>query len=190
MGCKELIEALQRTRDEKIAAIWNEAKAEASKLRAEADERIEAARRSLETGFEAAAGKAAGRALYRAQGEARKILLGAERDITERLFAVAKSLLPELRRIDRERIFELLLRELPPLAWGEVSVHPDDAALARRLLPGARINPAGDVSGGMEAESADRAVRVVNTFEKRLERCRRELLPQMMREVYERLSLH
>jgi vacuolar-type H+-ATPase subunit E/Vma4 len=42
------------------------------------------------------------------------------------------------------------------------------------------------ITGGLETISTEGEVRVVNTFEKRLERMWEEMLPEIMKEVKER----
>ena len=41
------------------------------------------------------------------------------------------------------------------------------------------------ITGGMDAETADGAIRVVNTFEKRIERAWADLLPLLIKDVYQ-----
>ncbi len=67
-------------------------------------------------------------------------------------------------------------------------MNPADIGLAKRHFPGAEIVPDETISGGMDATAEDGAIRVMNTFEKRLERAWREMLPLLIKDVYQEVS--
>lgn|SRR5574341_14409 len=188
MGCKELIESLRQARDEKVIAIWDEAEREADRIKAEALLKAEQVRADFERRRAAAAGEKAARALSDASSAARTHRLNAEKELSDRLFSLAAASLAVLRRPDERSMFAALAAELPPFSWKTVRVNPGDAALAKELFPGAEIVPENTITGGMDVMTGAGKVRVVNTLEKRLERAWPEVLPEMIRDVYEELS--
>jgi vacuolar-type H+-ATPase subunit E/Vma4 len=115
--------------------------------------------------------------------KAKMIRLSSEESLSARLFRLAESCLPLLRETGYEDVFRRLSLELPPLEWQTVKVHPGDLALTGRFFPGAEIVPDKSISGGMVAEAEESGIRVVNTFEKRLERAWAEMLPKLLEDV-------
>ena len=115
----------------------------------------------------------------------RKKLL-AERALADRLYGLAQSSLPALRNVGYRDMFVSFAQELPRFAWKTIRVNPGDGALAREQFPGAEVQFDKTITGGLEAISDGGEVRVVNTFEKRLERTWEEMLPEIMKEVKER----
>jgi vacuolar-type H+-ATPase subunit E/Vma4 len=69
-----------------------------------------------------------------------------------------------------------------------VRVHPADIDLARKHLSDAEIVPVETITGGMDAAMEDETVRVINTFEKRLELAWADLLPLLISDVYQEVS--
>jgi vacuolar-type H+-ATPase subunit E/Vma4 len=128
------------------------------------------------------------RVLAEEGGRARSIRLGAEKTLSDRFFSVARASLAQLRLTGYPEIFEKLARELPPLPWKIVRVHPADKELARAFFPDAEIAPVETITGGLDAATADGAIRVVNTFEKRIERAWADLLPLLIKDVYQEAS--
>ncbi len=168
MGCKELIDSLHRTRDDKIAAIRSEAETESAKIKSETDERLRSLREAHERERTAAESERLGQALFQANIEARRRMLKAEQDLSERFYRAAAGALKELRGAKYPDLFAKLANELPPFPWKTVTVAPDDLALAARHFPGALAVPDPSISGGMEVASEENRVNVLNTFEKRL----------------------
>ena len=83
-------------------------------------------------------------------------------------------------------MFTSFAQELPRFIWKTIRVNPGDGALAREQFPDTEILFDKAITGGLEAISDEGEVKVVNTFEKRLERMWEEMLPEMMKEVMER----
>ncbi len=185
MGCKELIEALRASGDEKLRALRAEAEQEAERLRAEAAGMIQEVRLRHARELQAEAAEAADALLAEAGAGARQLRIRAERELADRLFALARASLPVLRNEGYEAVFRSFAQELPRLSWKKVLVNPKDAALAASLFPGAEVLPDDAVTGGMTVLDEQDRVRVVNTFEKRLERKWEDLLPEIMREALE-----
>jgi vacuolar-type H+-ATPase subunit E/Vma4 len=188
MGCKELIESLRRARDEKIISIWNEAEGEADKVQAEISRKVEQVRADFEREKSSAVGEKVVRALSDANSTSRTRRLVAEREVSDRLFLLATASLTTLRNSGYHEVFKAMIRELPSLPWKTVRVNPDDAALAKEYFPGSEIIRDSGITGGVDAMIESGKVRVVNTFEKRLERIWDDILPGMLKDVYEELS--
>jgi V/A-type H+-transporting ATPase subunit E len=187
MGCKELIDSLRASGNDKIRALRADAEQEAERLRADAAKRIEEVRQRHERERQAEAAKLTEALLAQAQAEARRIRIRSERALAERLAALARSSLPALRNVGYDDVFASFVRELPQLPWKTVQVNPRDAALAKAHFPDAEVGPDEGVAGGMIAVSEADRLRVVNTFEKRLERKWEDMLPEIMREVLEQV---
>lgn len=183
MGCRELIESLRAAGEEKMKAIRQEAEQEACRLRADAERRINALQDEHARRHAAEAAKEAEALRAEANNAIRRIGLRAERALAERLYATAHESLPTLRNVGYRDVFQGFARELPQFSWRTVRVNPEDVKLAREVFPGADIQPAPEIVGGLEAVSEGERVRVVNTFEKRLERMWEEMLPDIMKEV-------
>jgi vacuolar-type H+-ATPase subunit E/Vma4 len=183
MGCRELIESLRVAGDERIKAIREEAEQEAGRIREETTRRIEGLQGEHARRHAAAAAKEAEALQADANAAMRRIGLRAERALADRLYVVARESLRTLRNVGYGDVFQGFARELPQFTWKKVRVNPEDAALARELFPGAEIQPSPEIIGGLEAVSEGEQVRVVNTFEKRLERMWEEMLPDIMKEV-------
>jgi vacuolar-type H+-ATPase subunit E/Vma4 len=103
--------------------------------------------------------------------------------LAERLLALARAGLPQLRGEQPARLFEALALELPPRRWQRVRVNPADAALAAQHFPDATIDVDPAISGGMELECEDGRIRVSNTLETRLDIAWTDLLPQLIAEA-------
>jgi len=183
MGCRELIESLRVAGDERIKAIRDEAEQEAGRIRKETARRIEALQGEHARRHGAEAAKETEALQAEANSAIRRIGLRAERALADRLYVVARESLRTLRNVGYGDVFHGFARELPQFTWKQVRVNPDDVAIAREIFPGAEIQPAPEIIGGLEAVSEGEQVRVVNTFEKRLERIWEEILPDIMKEV-------
>jgi V/A-type H+/Na+-transporting ATPase subunit E len=180
MGCDELIEALRKEEEGKTREIWEEAEEEAGKIRADLSPRIETLRRDNAAGQSS---DEVSRMLLEAETAARVIRLTAYDRLSVRLYSLAASSLHLLREKGYEEIFERLALELPSFGWQRVTVNPDDLALARRSFPGAEIVADKSIMGGMEAEAEEGGVKIVNTFEKRLERSWTEMLSALLGDI-------
>jgi vacuolar-type H+-ATPase subunit E/Vma4 len=128
------------------------------------------------------------RARAEAGSRVRAIKLAAEKTLSERLFAIARASLTQLRHDGYPASFEKLARELPSLPWKLVRVHPADIDLARKHLSNAEIVPMETITGGLDAAMADGTIRVINTFDKRLELAWADLLPLLISDVYQEVS--
>jgi vacuolar-type H+-ATPase subunit E/Vma4 len=184
MSCKELIESLKQAADERMLRIWDDAEAEAAKIRADSESRLELLRKETAAKQKASAADQVNRAVSDAKNRARVLRLSSEKNVSGRLYKAARALLPVLRSRSSEALFQTLAKELPPGPWQTVRVHPADAALAKKCFPGAEITADERISGGMEVSAKSGAIVVVNTFEKRLERAWGDMQPEMIKDAY------
>jgi V/A-type H+-transporting ATPase subunit E len=183
MGCRELIEALRSSGDERIRELRAGAEQEAAGIRADGARRIAALRAEQARKRAAIAAEESVKRLFEADEKARRTLLSARRDLAQRLYGLAAASLPSLRNVGYADVFRSFAGELPRLKWRTVRVNPADARLAEEHFPDAEIVSDGGITGGFEAISEGGELRVVNTFEKRLERSWEDMLPEIMREA-------
>lgn len=183
MSCKELIHSLRTAADERVRLLWQEAEKKAADLRAETARKLVQLRNDLEKSRIASVHEQSSAAVAEAQNKARLLRLSAEQELSRRLYQIAAGSLPALRGSNYEQIFTHMAEELPALDWKSVTVNPADAALARARFPRAAIIPDGNISGGLDVSTADGSIRIINTFEKRLERAWREMLPGLLKDA-------
>lgn len=183
MGAEELLAALRCEGERKAEAIRSGAEEKARQLRGEAEEVLERTRRSCALASEAAVEALRRSHRAKAQRAARLVLLGAQDQLARRLWRLSLRLLATLRDPGYPALFAEQAEALPEREWEQVRVNPADPELARRHFPLARIEADPAVSGGLEALSRGGELRVVDTFEKRLERGWPELLPLILEEV-------
>ncbi len=183
-----MIESLRIAGEGKVRLIRQEAEQEAKVLQAAVAGKIEELRKHYADKLTSAEGDETLRALAEAGNHARRVRLGAEKALSDRLYSIAHSSLHLLRDNGYPAVFEKLALELPPLPWELVRVNPADVGLARKYFPGAEIIPVENITGGVDATVADSTVRVINTLEKRLERAWSELIPLLVKDVYREVS--
>ena len=183
MGCKELIGSLRVAGDERLKAVRAEAEQEAARIRTEAAHRINALQEEHARKHAAEAERHAEALMAEANAAVRAVGLRAERALAERLFDAARGALHSLRNVGYRGVFTGFAQELPRFTWKTVRVNPEDVALAREQFPEAEVLADPAIIGGMVAVSEGDRVRVVNTFEKRLESLWEEMLPDIMRDV-------
>jgi vacuolar-type H+-ATPase subunit E/Vma4 len=188
MNCRELVESLRRTGDEKVCALWREAEDEAGTIRAEIEARIGRMKAAGGRDLAARVDALLTAAIGEAKSRARLSRLNAEKTLSDRLYSAASFALQWLRDDRYPALFEKLALELPSLDWQVVRVNPRDVGFAKKYFPNAEIVPDEKITGGMDATAEDGAIRVINTLEKRLERSWMDLLPEMMSDVYQEVS--
>ena len=188
MGARELIESLRRASEESIRLHRKDAEQEAEAVQASLAKRIAELRKHYADELAAAEMEESRRARAEAGSRVRAIKLAAEKTLSERLFAIARASLTQLRHDGYPESFEKLARELPSLPWKLVRVHPADIDLARKHLSDAEIVPMETITGGLDAAMADGTIRVINTFDKRLELAWADLLPLLISDVYQEVS--
>ena len=183
MGFEELLTALRSEGDEKRRIVRQEGAAEAARLKDEAAARLARLGEKFQQEQARTIAAQASAILSEAERSARRTRLAAAEMLAQKLYQLARGLLPCLRVKDYPRIFGLLAAELPPIEWETLRVNPADAGIATDLFPRARIVPDTAICGGMEALAEEGRIRVINTLEKRLERVWPELLPVLIEET-------
>jgi V/A-type H+-transporting ATPase subunit E len=185
MGYPELAEALRKEGEEQVAVIRRDAEAEEERIRGEAAAKAGKLREEYARRRTAACSEETATVLAEAANRERLVRLAAENSLADRLYGLARESLPRMREEGYEELFAALAAELPPREWESVRVNPADDGLARRLFPAAEIVADGALTGGMTVTGTGGGVTVVNTLEKRLERGWPELVPELVRAVYE-----
>jgi len=184
MGNGEFLEALRKEGEEKIRTICQEAEAEAERIRGDAAARIKRIGENLGRTHFIALTEKAGAIVSEADREARMVLLSAEKELADRLYEVAVNTLACLRDNRYPEVFEALAHELPLYNWQVVRVNPQDEERARECFPGSEIVSDEGITGGLDVMDMEGKVRVVNTFEKRLENAWTDILTELKKDVY------
>jgi V/A-type H+-transporting ATPase subunit E len=188
MGSRELIESLHTEAERELMKIREEARARMEKIRVEGEEKLREKQKKYDAMLEEASKKETGLLLKSAKDRAREAKLSAETSLSGRLYRTALLTVKKLRNKNYGEVFRRLAQELPPADWESIIVNPLDEELARSLFPNAQVIPDSEITGGMEAEAAEGAIRVINTFEKRLERLWPMLLPELMADTYREIK--
>jgi len=165
--------------------IWHEAETGAERIREETSKRMEKMRSEYDHDLSTAVRTRTETLLSEAGSAARAVRLSAEKELSARLYRTARVSLHVLRDERYKDLFESLVRELPPGDWEVVKVGTDDLEIAKSCFPGSEIVEEKGISSGFEVITKGGNVRIVNTFEKRLERAWAEMLPEIMKGVYE-----
>ncbi len=190
MGYKELIDSLRKEGEEKVQAVRNETEAEEAGIRADTARKIDRLRAECGRQEASSAKTQEEDLLSSADKTARVIMLSAEKTISDRLFALSLKCLHDLRGEGYDSALSAMVRELPPAPWSYVRVNPADTDMVRTYFPESEIVSDENISGGMEVAADSGRIHIINTFEKRLERAWDEMLPSLVRDVYEEASQH
>lgn len=184
MSQEELISSLLREADEKIAEIRDSSRAEIDEIRAETSKRLDKLKDEYLRRATVSSVTHERAILFETERKGAFLRLSAENALAERLRSLALSNLQSLRDGRYPAVFSTLVKELPAHNWKEVKVNSRDVQLAREHFPEAEIISDDSISGGLEVNAGAGAIRVINTFEKRLERGFDDLLPFMIRDIY------
>jgi vacuolar-type H+-ATPase subunit E/Vma4 len=185
MGRNELLAALQRDGQEKIAAIRERRTAEEERLRDEIASKIDVLQQEHEVQHELLCSARQRQILAKAGREAAVLRLRAEHALALRLHACACNALSSLYADDTERLFPLLAAELPSMPWQTIWTTPADTSRAAALFPDATIVADAALAGGIKAALAENSLSVDNTLETRLEKLWPDLLPQLLADIRE-----
>lgn len=179
-----MLQHLRLQGEETISRLWREAGAKVLEQRAAAERRLAGLRDQARLEATARLDLLSRTGLMEAKRQADQRRLLAHNQLVVRLRALAVTNLATLRSEEYDQVFARLVRELPAGAeWQEARVHPDDEGLAAAALPRAEVTTDSRISGGLEVSGQEGGVRVVNTFDKRLERAWPELLPVLLHEL-------
>jgi V/A-type H+-transporting ATPase subunit E len=189
MGYKELVEALKTEGEEKILTIRQQAETEVEAIKADAAKRIEEIQAEHERTLTIAIKEQADAIVSDAAAEVRVIRLRAEKELSDRLYRQALSSLYLLREKRHSEVFDALVKELPRYQWEVLKVNPADVTIAKTRFPDAEIIPDPMITGGLEAMDKEGRIRIINTFEKRIERAWPEILPALIEEIEPELQV-
>jgi len=179
-----MLQHLRQQGEETISRLWQQAGAKVLEQRAEAERRLTGMRDQARAESTARLDLLSRTGLMEAKRQADRRRITAHNQLAERLKALALANLALLRTEEYDRVFALLVRELPAgHEWQGATVHPDDDGRAAAALPRALVATDRRISGGLEVTAGEGRVRIVNTFEKRLERTWPELLPVLLHEL-------
>lgn len=188
MGYRELIDALRTEGDEKVSAIWLAAEDEVRRIREEAIETIEKTREEYNSIHSSLIKEKMEDILSEAANREKTIRGSAEKGMSEHLHGIAVKSLRHLRNEGYGNVFDTLVQELPPQKWKTIRISPEDGKIARKYFPDSDVLTDDQISGGLEVTGIDGMIRIVNTFEKRLERAWMELLPELIKEIHCKFS--
>jgi vacuolar-type H+-ATPase subunit E/Vma4 len=180
MARSVLIESLRSQAARDVQAVGEAARAEAERLRVDLAAALQQERINLDLAAAAEVRRLETEGATAAEHRARELRAGAAVRLAERLLALARAELPQLRGGAPARLFEALARELPLRRWQRVRVNPADVELAARQFPDAAVDVDPAISGGMELECEDGRIRVSNTLETRLAIAWADLLPRLI----------
>lgn len=183
MGLSQLIANLQENKQHRVDEIWRQAREQAVKIQREADESIMEYNRVYEQRREQLLKTEHDLIVGPIQKQVEIMHLLAINNLAATLERLAGELLPNLRTTAYAETFANLRNEIPLLHWQQVVVNPDDAGLAAAVFPGIEILTDQAIAGGFIIKTADDAVVIDNTLEKRLENAWPFLLPRIAREI-------
>lgn len=188
MGSDELIASLRADARERIRQKRIEAERQAEEFSQMLTRKREERRREYDARLTAEVRRDRAGIISRARLEARKILLGAERKLLDRLRALALKSLRELREGGGEELLAALSAELPALHWETVRINAADEAAARNLFPESQIIVDDSISGGVDVATGENRIRVNNTLEIRLKRHWEGMLRPLLDEIHQQGS--
>jgi V/A-type H+-transporting ATPase subunit E len=185
MNYEELIESLWQEAEKKIETMIRETSEEESKIEKEAMLTLSRIRDDGQQHSSYESAKRIEEILAEAEKNSRMISIEANIRLAERLYSTSCASLPGLRQQRYREIFMSMTSELPMLPWKIVRVNPEDSGIAAEQFPNAEIIADERITGGMDATTGDGKVRVINTFEKRLERAWEDIIPDLLKKDYE-----
>lgn len=183
MGLNELIDSLKKNGQKQIDDIWQAAESEAEILRKQIAEAIADITKIHADKLASACQKSMRAIFSETEVKTRQKKLFAYQNLDQALRNAALKQLPSLRHQKYEKIFAMLVAELPEREWEKIVVHPDDLQMAAKFFTANSLQPDSAISGGVLAETANGRIVVDNTFEKRLERKWPQILPQIIAEL-------
>ena len=183
MAQQELEARLRREGEEEARIIWHAAESAAAQLRRDAALSIDLQRQATAVRLQADNSVLREALQSAARKQAQSCRLQAEETLSERLKVASQQLLKELAHAGGTALFQALAAEIPAYPWQQVRVNPRDDVAARNAFPTATIVTDKGISAGLEAESTDKRIRIINTLEKRLEHIWPELLPELFKEI-------
>ena len=185
MNSEELIASIWQESEKKIRGMIQETDEEESKIEQDVMQALSRIRDDGQQHCSAASANRTEEILGEAEKRARIMKIEASIMLAERLYRISCSSLRSLREQGYQEIFRRMAEELPLLPWKSIRVNPEDSGIAGEYFPGAEIMTDELITGGMDVTTGDGNIRVINTFEKRLERTWEDIIPDLLKEDYE-----
>jgi len=183
MSKEVLIRDLQQKSSDRIKEMWREAEKNVKDLREEQNNSFTLFKSEEEKQLQELERSVAAPIVFKAEKEALLIVDEAMRKLSERLYAIALRMLPQLRKEEYPEIFASLVEELPPFKWEAITVNELDVELAKSFFPSVEIRTDPALSGGFTTSGDNGNYRVINTLERRLEKAWPFVLPALLREI-------
>jgi len=180
-----LTDSLRRKAEDDTERVWQEARAEAEKCRGEATRAVATQQAEAEAAIAAATREFTHAAVVEAEREARKIRMAMTTALADRLHTLARAALPQFRDGSYGELFAALATELPSRQWQRVTINPADQSLAQVCFPQAQVVCDPHIDGGMDVAAEEDRIRISNTLETRLEAAWPDLLPDLMRTIFQ-----
>lgn len=185
MNGQELIASIWQESEKKIRAMIRETDEEETRIEQDVMQALGRIRDEGRQHCSSASEKRTEEILGEAEKRARMMKIEANMLLAERLYRISCSSLRSLREQGYQEIFRNMSEELPLLPWKSVRVNPEDSGIAKEYFPGAEIIIDELITGGMDVTTIDGNIRVINTFEKRLDRAWEDIIPDLLKEDYE-----
>jgi len=185
MNYEELLESLWQESEKKIGAMIRETDEEEARIEQDVMQTLSRIRDEGQQHCVSTWAKRTEEILTEAEKSARMMSIETNLMLAERLYKISRSSLSSLRNGRYEEIFRQMAAELPPLPWKSVRVNPADTGISGECFPGAETITDELITGGMDVTTGDGKIRVVNTFEKRLERAWEDIAPDLLKGNYE-----
>lgn len=182
MGYQELIDALIKEGEEKIRSIWQKANEESEKILLEKDKKILQIKESYERLKESLCEEKREKIMLESKKEARRIKLEVEKKFLEKIYNLSLSMLYHLREDCKFSVFK---KEIPEYKWDIVEVNNVDQTIAKELFPDSEILIDNSISAGLRVKTKDEKLHIDNTLEKRLERAWNQIIPELVKEIYD-----
>jgi len=180
---KELLASLRRKGEETIAELKAEAERQAAAIEQEFAARMREKKQALASEFRAAREGLARKTVLEAERKKREMHTRAKGELADRFAAIARKLLPALRKDNYELFFARLASEIPATGIERIAVSPKDLELAKRFFPQADVVADAAITGGLRASGENSGLSIDNTFEKRRQRAWQQLLPRLIEEA-------
>ena len=188
MGYSELVTALKQKEEAKVESVWKVAREEAKKIEKDTALRLDEIQSQAASAGALKDKSSQKSILAKAHQKASDMRALAMQKLADDIENIGLKILPLLREDNYEKLFIILTKELPTIAWEEIRVNPADELLAKRFFPDETIVCDSTIVGGLEVSSNDGRLRIVNTLEKRLEKGWGSILPSIINELMVRVT--
>jgi V/A-type H+-transporting ATPase subunit E len=188
MGVSELKIALRHEGEARAREFWEQAEEVVAKRRKEIEADVEHLRDETGRSLQAEEANLRNKLLFEARAKATGDRLHAEAAMELRLKEMANRVMSGMARNARKELWKTLFRELPEYSWVHLRVHPEDLEFARQTCPAATIECDEAIGGGLVATDAEGTIRIDNSLSCRLTRAWPDLLPNLMKDLRERVD--